>query len=259
MKNKQKNISKSVSTKLVYLDLAIILANYRDPKFWGKQWTIYKNGNIEIYWMMTGINVRRNTIQSEVHMRNFLYRNGKYSRQWYDQEWFGSFASCRDIPISNPEYTQEIFENNVFTSTMSLISTVENHLIEGYAEYQSAVQLDQDHEDGLREIAEEIANQYVSAGEYSDEIKEAFIDKYVSDNKSDYAYRVKTLYRHKVIGSLYLMICSWFNKEKEFQENRELMGDNKKDHLWTEMFAKAKEIQTEEWHNAMSEELKRLL
>ena len=37
------------------------------------------------------------------------------------------------------------------------------------------------------------------------------------------------------------------------------MGDNKKDHIWTEMFAKAKEIQTEEWRNAMSEELKKSL
>ena len=177
MKNKQKNISKSVSTKLVYLDLAIILANYRDPKFWGKQWTIYKSGDIEIYWKMTSIDLRRNAIQSEVHMRNFLYHNGKYERQWTDQEWYGFFAVCRDIPLSNPEYTQEVFENNVFSAIMLLISIVEDHLIEGYAEYQSAVQLDQDHEDGLREIAEEIANEYVSVGEYSNEIKTAFIDK----------------------------------------------------------------------------------
>lgn len=256
MKNKTRKTSKSISTKLVYLDLSVVLANYRNPNFWGKQWTIYKSGNIEIYWMMTNIDVRRNVIQSEVHMRNFKYHSKKYSRQWFDQEWYGFYTSCRPIPIANPEYTQEIFESNIFSATMSLIQVVEDYLIKGYAEYQAAVQLDQDHEDNLREIAEEIANEYVSAGTYSDEIKEAFIDKYTSDNKSDYAYKVLHAYSHKVIGSLYLMICSWFNKEEEFQTNRELMGDNKKDHHWTEMFAKAKEIQTEEWRNAMAEELK---
>ena len=252
MAKKQNNIS----TKLVYLDLSVVLANYRDPKFWGKQWTIYKSKDIQIYWMMTNIDVRHNTIKSEVHMRNFRYHSGKYNRQWFDQDWYGCCSPCRDVPVSNPEYTQEIFENNIFAATMSLIKMVEEHLIKGYAEYQNAAKLDQDHEDRLREIAEKIADEYVSAGTYSDEIKEAFIDKYVSDNTTDYASKVLSAYRHRVIGSLYLMICSWFNKEKEFQENRELMGDNKKNHIWAQMFAKAKEIQTEEWHNAMSEELK---
>lgn len=254
MKNKRKNTS-SLSTKLVYLDLSVVLANYRDPNFWGKQWTIYKSGNIEIYWMMTMIDVRRNAIMSEVHMRNFVYHNGKYNRQWVDQQWYGYYASCYTIPASNPEYTQEIFENNVFAAVMSLIKLVEDHLIMGYAEYKNAVQLDQDHYDRLKKIAEEIADNYVSAGDYSDEIKEAFIDKYTSDNKTDYAAKIMASYSHKVIGSLYLMICSWFHKEKEFQANRKLMGDNKKGHLWSEMFAKAKEIQTEEWYNAMAEEL----
>ena len=256
MAKKQQNTSKSISTKLVYLDLSVVLANYRDPKFWGKQWTIYKSGDIEIYWMMTNINVRENTIQSEVHMRNFQYHSGKYDRQWADRNWYGFFAYCRDVPVSNPEYTQKIFENNIFAATMSLIKMVEDYLIQGYAEYQAAVNLDVEHTDRLKEIAEEIANEYVSAGAYSDEIKEAFIDKYVSDNKTSYASKVMSSFSHKVIGSLYLMICSWFNKKEEFQTNRELMGDNKKDHLWTQMFAKTKEIQTDEWRNAMTEELK---
>ena len=253
---KQEKTLNSISTKLVYLDLSVVLANYRNPEFWGKQWTIYKSGDIEIYWMMTDIDVRRGTIRSEVHMRSFLYHSGKYNRRWTDQEWYGYYSSCRDVPVSNPEYTQEIFEANVYAAVMSLIRVVEDHLIMGYAEYQTALELDQNHTEQLKEIAEAIANEYVSAGTYSDEIKEAFIDKYVSDNKTSYASKVLDLYRHKVIGSLYLMICSWFDKEEEFQKNRELMGDNKKEHIWSQMFAKAKEIQTEEWRNAMSEELK---
>jgi len=256
MRNKTRKNSKAVSAKLVYLDLSVILANYRNPDFWGKQWTIYKRGKIEIYWTMTNIDVRRNTISSEVHMRNFLFRKGKYSRQWTDTGWYDTYAVCRDVPVANPEYTQEVFENNVFAATMSLIKIVEEHLIKGYAEYRTAVQLDQDYEDNLRKIAEEIADEYVSAGAYSNDIKDAFIDSYLSNNETNYASEVLRSYSHKVIGSLYLMICSWFNKEEEFQKNCKLMGDNKKAHLWFKMFAKTKEIQTEEWRDAMSEELK---
>ena len=254
MKNKTKN-SKAVSTKLVYLDLSVILANYRDPSFWGKQWTIYKRGKIEIYWMMTEIDVRGGTISSEVHMRSFLYRRGKYERQWIDNDWLGC-VTCRDIPVANPEYSQEVVESNIFAATMSLIKTVEEHLTRGYAEYRAAAQLDEDHEDSLREIAQGIADEYVTAGPYSDDIKDAFVDNYVSDNETHYALDVLNSYDHKVLGSLYLMICSWFGKERDFQDHKERMGDNKKNHIWTQMWAKAKEIQTEEWRNAMAEDLK---
>lgn len=256
MKNKTRKNSKAISTKLVYLDLSVILANYRDPSFWGKQWTIYKRGKIEIYWMMTDIDVRKGTIRSEVHMRSFLYRKGKYERQWLDDGWGDTYESCYSIPVANPEYGQEVFESNIFAATMRLVRTVEEYLTRGYAEYRAAAQLDEDHKDSLREIAQEIADKYVSAGPYSDDIKDAFVDNYVSDNETCYALDVLNSYDHKVIGSLYLMICSWFNKEKEFQEHRERMGDNKKKHIWTQMWAKAKEIQTEEWRNAMAEELK---
>lgn len=255
-KNMKRNNSKSaISTKLVYLDLSVVLANYRDPSFWGKQWTIYKRGPVEIYWMMTEIDVRNGTISSEVHMRSFLYRKGKYKRQWHDNDWTNPCGVCRRIPVANPEYSQEVFESNIFAATMSLIKSVEQHLIRGYSEYQAAAQLDDEYEDSLEEIAEGIADKYVTEGPYSDDIKDAFIVSYQTHHSSHYALDVLSSYDHKVIGSLYLMICSWFNKEKEFQEHKKLMGDNKKTHIWTEMWAKAKEIQTEEWHNAMAKEL----
>jgi len=246
-----------ISTKLVYLDFSVILANYRDPQFWGKQWTIYKSGNIEIYWMMTNIHVKHQTIKSEVHMRNFTYRSGKYKASWADEGWFSTYEECQDIPIANPEYTQKTFEKNILGSVLRLIELVENHLIRGYAEYKKAAALEKENEETLRGIAETIADEYVvSGGEYSDTIKEAFVEKYVDDNTEDYTGEVLTKYSHKVLGSLYLMVCSWFGNRQRFEEQRKLMGDNKKEHIWSELFSKARELQSKEWRNAMAEDLK---
>ena len=257
MAKKKNPAGGQLSTKLVYLDLTTILANYRDPKFWGKQWTIFKSGDIEIYWMMTHIDVKRQTIQSEVHIRTFKFHSGKYNRHWYDDSWYGSYGDCRDIPISDPEYTQQVFELNILSAVLKIIKIVENHFIRGYAEYRKASALEDEEEEAMKDIAQEIADEYVvSGGKYSNTIKDAFIDKYVSDHTTNYTNKVLAKYDHKVLGHLYLLVCSWFGREDFFNDHKILVGDNKKSHIWSELFAKAKEIQTEEWRNAMAEAIK---
>ena len=40
----------TVSTQVVKLDLQTILANYKDPKFWSKKWTIIDTKQVKIVW-----------------------------------------------------------------------------------------------------------------------------------------------------------------------------------------------------------------
>ena len=260
MAKKKNPAGGQLSTKLVYLDLDVIMANYRNPEFWGKKWTIYKHRQFEIYWQMVSINFQDHVIKSEVRMESFSLKNRKNepAKHWYDSSWSGQ--SCRSIPLNHKEYTQEVFMKNILGSCLSLVAWVERTLIQQYAEYKTAQQLEDDHNEKLTEIAKSIADAYViSGGEYSSTIKEAFVEKYVDDNSADYTSAVVNNYNHKVLGSLYVMLCSWFNDEERFEQEKLQLGDGKKKHIWLDMFLKNKEIQTEEWQKAMEEECKKLV
>lgn len=258
MAKKKNPAGGQLSTKLVYLDLAVIMANYRNPEFWGKKWTIYKHRQFEIYWQMVSIDFKDNVIKSEVHMESFSIKNRKKTKRWIDGTWSGQ--PCRSIPLNHKEYTQEVFMKNILGACLNLVDWAEKTLIQQYAEYGNALQLENDYNDKLTEIATKIANEYVrSGGEYSSAIKDAFIEKYVDDNSVNYTSSILKNYSHRVLGSLYVMLCSWFNDEERFEQEKIRLGNGKKEHIWLDMFLKAKEMQTEEWQNAMEEECKKLL
>ena len=260
MAKKKNPAGGQLSTKLVYLDLAVIMANYRNPEFWGKKWTIYKHRQFEIYWQMISIDFKENVIKSEVHMESFTIKNRKNesAKRWLDNGYAG--YPCRSIPLKHEEYTQKVFMKNILGSCLSLVDWAEKALIRQYAEYGNALQLENDYNDKLTEIATKIANEYVmSGGEYSSAIKDAFIEKYVDDNSANYTSAILNNYSHKVLGSLYVMLCSWFNDKERFEQEKRKLGDGKKKHIWLDMFLKNKEIQTEEWQKAMEEECKKLV
>ena len=248
---------KRISTQLVYLDLNTILANYKKPEFWGKKWLIYENGTIRIYWNMVYIHVKTNKIHSEVSVEPFTYKKRKIKHVW-SNDWAAWYTiSCDSIPVDNPDYGQEMLNRNILTASLSILRWIEDTFIKDYAEYKTAKKLTNDHDYELRQIAEEIADEYINQGEYTDMIRDAFIDKYLDDNSVDYTTEVINNYRYKVFGSIYLGLCSWFGNQKRFEECQKLIGNGAKKHIWLDMFKKAKEIQTDEWRNAMSEELRK--
>jgi len=259
MATKQKRTGGQVSTNLVYLDLSVILNNYKNPKFWGRKWPIYKSGDLEIYWIMTGIDVRTGTIESEVHANTFEFRRGRFNGTWYDGKWVWDSGGCHSIPIDNPEYSQKVFDNNVLSACIDLIGKIERNFIFGYSGYKKAAQLEDDRDDKLREIAREIADKYVSSGDYSDDIKDAFVEKYATSNKINFTKDVLRKYDHKVLGGQYLMLCSMFGNEKEFEMHREKVGKGENGQTWIALATEAKKIKTEKWANAMREEADKLL
>lgn len=247
---KKKKSNNHISTQLAYLDLSVVLANYRNPEFWGRKWIIYKSGNIEIYWRMIEINVKNNYIRSEVGYDSFPFKRGRLSTWIYGQQY-----SCDYIPINNPEYKQELFERNVLAASLRLVRSIERVATYDYAEYRKAYEVYDAEREKLRDIAEEVADTYILPSPYAKDMREAFVEKYVDDNVTDYPFLVLDKYDHKIFGGLYLMLCSWFGREEEFEQHKKLVGDGRKQHVWTEMFAKAKQLQSEEWRNAMAKAL----
>ena len=241
----------TISTKVVKLDLKTILANYQYPKFWSKKWPIIDTKEIKIVWYIESIDCQNNKISSCVRIQDKNIRRGKKkfdNGSW----WYTELMHLAPIPINNPEYTEVHFERTLLSSIILLLEDVECHCAMRYAEYDEAKAL----EDSIEERLKEIANDFLDENNVTnDEIREAYIEKYVSDNCKNYDYTSKVLerFKHKIIPNSYLYVYAWFGKEKEFEEFESEMGRRKSTRI--EMWRMVKEIQTEEWENSMREQL----
>lgn len=263
MKNKK---AKALSTHLTYIDLATLMANYRNPRFWSKEWTIFESGVFKILWRLRRIDLDDNTIESVVWMAPATYKRGKLSHHWYGYR--GNFVFCRDIPIDNPDYTQETLNRNILSATLTLITMVEQSFIHDFAEYKDAVSLKVKQDGAAQEQAEQIVDVFNKeqglTESTGDALKEAFVsnfldEQYASGNLIDFPSLIMKNYAYKVLGFLRLLVCSWFNDKKEFANCKKAIGDGSKKYVWFEMRKQYRLIQTDEWRNAMKEEAQNLM
>lgn len=210
-----------IQTELQHLKLDEILANYRNPKFWKKKWCVFKTKDFDCIWKMRYINIESNTIESCV----VLHYKGekKVKRYFWEKDSFTS--NCDSVPIDNPEYNQLIFNKNILGKVIDTIDYLENAIILNSYEYKEAEKLERDE----REKLEEIANDFLdSEGVSNEEIREAYIDRYVSKaSKYDYTGEVKAQAPRKYYPTSRLMACSWFDNKKMFDSESNLLKANK--------------------------------
>lgn len=245
----------TVSTKVVKLDLKTILENYKDPKFWSKKWPIIDTKEIKIVWYIESISCVDNKISSCVMVQNKNIRRGKKKFDYKDSWWSREYQYLSSIPINNPEYTEEHFKKTLLNSIIQLLEQVEQRCTYDYAEYAEAELLEEKIENSLRKIAEAFLDENNVTNE---EIRDAYIDKYIEKNSKKHEYVLKVIerYKHKIIPNSYLFVYAWFNKEKEFDEFETKMGHRVSTRM--EMWRKVQEIQTEEWENGMKEQLEKI-
>lgn len=230
----------NVSTQLVYLDLKTILANYKDPKFWSKKWTIFKSSQFEIVWFLYSISCVDNTISSCVKIMPFKIKRGKKT---LSSNWYNSNRFCDSIPIDNPDYTQDVLNRNILGTVLEAIKSAENSLIFDYAEYKEAQKASEQYDEKLKEIAMQFLD---DQGVSHKDIRDAYIDKYVSDNSLDYTIEVFHNLQYKIIPNLYLLVCSWFNSTEKFEEYKKLCSGVHKS-VWVKIWNQYRDIKSEDW------------
>lgn len=243
-----------LSTKLVYLDLKTILANYKKPSFWKKEWVIFKSSKVEITWRLVSIDCRGNKIQSEVVVKPFVIIRGGKKIYLYGDDYHNTF-NCQMIPIANDEYNDTIFQNNILGTCLYAIQYIEQHrLVPQYNEYKEAMRMESDEEDNLREIASDFLDQQNVSHEA---IRDAYIDKYLDDHSSQinqFTSRVINNFQYKILPNIYLMLCSWFNNQEKFDEYSKLCKGVRKS-IRLEIWKKSREIQTDDWKESMQADL----
>ena len=242
----------NISTKVVKLDLATILANYKKPEFWSKRWTVIETNEIKVVWYITKIDCVNNKIESTLKVEKRNIKKGKLDLSeaccWFEE------LGVSVIPINNKSYTQSSFQNAVLGTLIRLLEDVERHCVWDYAEYKQAEKLEEEIRDKLKQYAEDFLDENKVTNEA---IREAYIDKYVSENnKTNYTWNVCEKYKHTIIPRAYLYAYAWFDKKEEFDEFESYMPKRRRGNI--AIWRKAREIQTKEWEEGMKRELEEI-
>ena len=203
----------NVSTKVVKIDLKTILENYREPEFWNKEWEILKTYQMSIVWRITSINTLSNLIESEVIAKNVnvLIDGENVHRHW----WSGECYSLASIPCNNPEYTEEHFKNALYGAVVRLLNSIEDHCVWYYDDYCEYERLRDEFTEKIRHEASAYCNQK----EIDPNLRESFIDIYISEQIVPYSgLDVTNHYRYHVIPNTYKFAASWFDIKEDIEK-----------------------------------------
>ena len=164
------------------VDYSFIIKNYLDESLWNKKWTLFVYKNYTFYLELYEIKVKDKKICFKISFNDLSYYF------YYNKE------------ISNIDILKKQINGGIFY----LIGMYEHTLIKQEKEYQKIEDGKGEEIDLLTEIAEEFLDENNVS---NDEIRQAYIDKYVDDNtKTDnYLLDYISIREYRVLTDLYLV------------------------------------------------------
>ena len=164
------------------VDYSFIIKNYLDESLWNKKWSLFVYKNYTFYLELYEIQVKNKKICFKISFDDLTY-------------FIFYFKEQSNINILKKQINGAIF---------SLIEMYEHTLIRKEKEYQKIEDGKDEEIDLLTEIAEEFLDENNVS---NDEIRQAYIDKYVDDNtKTDnYLLNYISIRKYRVLTDLYLV------------------------------------------------------
>lgn len=155
--------------KVYEIDYSFLIKNYLSPDLWDKTWTLFVYRHIKITLEMYQIDVRRpRRLTFRLTLNELNYTQTTFIT--YDME-NGNF---------------EVLKRQVNGGIRTLIDWLEQHNIRGEEGYK---QLERN-EYEEREILTDIAKSYLDEnGITLSDVRDAYIDKYVDDNRKGYVHK----------------------------------------------------------------------
>lgn len=199
-----------LSTVLTRIDLKDLLNHYTDRALWGKKWTIYDYGNIEVTTEIYSIEVYLNEIKLKVAVHYKGKRNLGWGSNRSDWNWMS-------VPISHCEYTQEAFERKLYGVAKELLSAIELSFIRALPDYEAADNYRDEKYERLRDEAKEWLD---DKGVTNKSIRDAYTEAFVDANSDDVDKMVNAIaerHKDKLFAKEQMLLADFFKKEKEFQ------------------------------------------
>lgn len=159
--------------KVYEIDYSFLIKNYLSPELWDKTWTLFVYRNIKVTLEMYKIEVRRPiklTFQLRIHD--------------------GDYNNCTFVTHDMENSNFEVLKKQINGAIRDLINALEQRYIkneDGYKQLERNIQEE-------RDTLEDIAKSYLDTnGITLEDVRDAYIERYVNDNLKGYTYKYNYL------------------------------------------------------------------
>lgn len=237
MKNNQ------LAIKVYDIDYTFIIKNYLDRELWKKEWTLFVYKDFVVKLRLANIKTISNTIEFEI--------TSNKESVWDSYDWT-TYKNYTSVSHNLENSNIEILKKQINTAIRLLIDNYEMGLItkeDGYEEIHDFIY---NKKQKLKEIAEEFLDDNNVS---NTDIREAYIDRYVSDNIRSEENNLYCSYRnsrqYNVATDLQLIYCEITKNEErkekilsnidgnideimeKIKEELKLINDNDEDYIDT--------------------------
>lgn len=227
--------------KVYKMDYSFIIKNYLDPRLWAKTWTLFEYKDFVITLQLQKIE----TISKKIV---FLLRIKDYSiNDTYNN------TIEQDVNYYLKSGTIEHLIININGSIYRMIKFYERYRVFRRLEvYKNAEAQGELEKSRLEEIASEFLDR---EGVSNTDIREAYIDRYVSDNaKNDkYIDELRDAYTHHLLTDLYLVFLRSINDDVKYLQVINSLEENEIENVMKEINQYKTYIETEEYVEDMQE------
>lgn len=233
-----------LAIKVYDVDYSFIIKNYLDPQMWSKEWTLF------VYKDMV-FSIRLNSIYTDSKR---LYFNVyiKYS----DKDSIESKYEQIGYDLGNG--TLPVLKRQIKGAMERLIERVESEFIRETNDYKSAVNLEISHRNNLREKAEDYLD---TNGIYITEVRDAYIDYYVSKNDYSYATNILNAYNHDLLFDVYMIFYKATGQNDKFESLKQtyMKKHNNIESVVNEVEEQIKYLESEDYKQELEDSLEAII
>lgn len=223
--------------KVWKMDYSFIVKNYLNPALWQKTWTLFEYKDFVITIKLTKIETENMRIVFRLNLRDNSRPN-----TWGDQEDVSYSLKCSSIKFLIKSINGAIFR---------MISYHErNHVLEDLPVYIDAKQQGDIEIEKLTVLASEFLD---DEGVTNEEIREAYIDKYVDDNKQNdkYIQRLRSAYEYHLLTDFYLVFAESIGDDAKYQTVMDKLEENEIENVLKEINQYKTYIETDDYQEEM--------
>lgn len=221
------------------MDYSFIIKNYLNPALWQKTWTLFEYKDFVITIRLTKIETEDMKIVFRLNLRDHGRPN-----TWGDQE---------DVSYSLNGSSINFLIKSINGAIFRMISYHErHHVLEDLPVYEEAKQ------QGIREIEKlkALASDFLDDEDVTNEdIREAYIDKYVDDNKQNdaYIYRLRSAYEYHLLTDFYLVFAESIGDDTKYQTVMDRLEENEIENVLKEISQYKTYIETDDYQEEMKD------
>lgn len=219
------------------MDYSFIIKNYLNPALWQKTWTLFEYKDFVITIKLARIETEDMRIVFRLNLRD----NGR-PNTWGDQE---------DVSYSLKSSSIKFLIKSINGAIFRMISYHErNHVLEDLPVYIDAKQQGDIEIEKLTALASEFLD---DEGVTNEEIREAYIDKYVDDNKqnNEYIQRLRSAYEYHLLTDFYLVFAESIGDDTKYQTVMNRLEENEIENVLKEISQYKTYIETDDYQEEM--------